>query len=80
MPLFTPEQVAAIIAFLFPKPFWRCEAPAGRGCIPAWDPQGHAYKIDDRFTYQGVEYRVIQNHTSAAHWTPDAVPSLYAVA
>ena len=48
--------------------------------LPAWDPQGHAYKIDDRFTYQGVEYRVIQNHTSAAHWTPDAVPSLYAVA
>ena len=52
--------------------------PDAPPALPAWDPQGHPYKIDDRFTYQGVEYRVIQNHASQSHWTPDAVPSLYA--
>ena len=56
------------------------DEPDAPPALPAWDPQGHPYKIDDRFTYNGVEYRVIQNHTSASHWTPDAVASLYAVA
>lgn len=32
--LFTPAQIEAIIAYLFPYPFTRCEGPAGRGCIP----------------------------------------------
>lgn len=43
---------------------------------PAWEP-GVDYKIGNVVDYQGVEYRVIQDHTSAGHWTPDAVASLY---
>lgn len=32
--MFTPGQIRQIIEFLFPAPFWRCDAPAGFGCIP----------------------------------------------
>lgn len=46
------------------------------GQQPAW-VVGKAYKINDTVSYQGKVYRVIQAHTSAAHWTPDAVASLY---
>ncbi len=46
----------------------------------AWDGNGHAYKVGDIVTYQGVTYKVIQAHTSQAGWTPPAVPALYAVA
>ena len=44
---------------------------------------GKAYKIKDVFSYgeNGVGdaqlYQVLQDHTSAAEWTPDATPSLY---
>lgn len=41
---------------------------------------GEALKVGDLRTYKGTVYKVIQAHTSAAHWTPDAVPSLYAKA
>ena len=44
---------------------------------------GKAYKANEMFTY-GVNnvgdpqlYRVVQDHTSQADWTPDATPSLY---
>lgn len=33
----------------------------------------------DLLTYKGKTYRIVQAHTSAAHWTPDAVASLYTV-
>ncbi len=44
---------------------------------------GKAYKIKDVFAYgeNGVGdaqlYQVLQDHTSAEQWTPDATPSLY---
>ena len=47
---------------------------------PAWDGQGHPYTAGDLLTYQGIVYTVVQSHTSASHWTPDTVPSLYSVA
>lgn len=46
--------------------------------IPEWEV-GAAYEIGDELTYQGVTYRLIQNHTSAAHWPPDQVASIYEV-
>lgn len=54
--------------------------------IPSVFPEfevGKEYKIKDVFSY-GVNavgdpqlYQVLQNHTSAAQWTPDNAPSLY---
>lgn len=53
--------------------------PAPEPEAPAWET-GVAYKQGQRVEYQGVVYRVVQAHTSAAHWTPDQVASLYSKA
>lgn len=54
--------------------------------IPSVFPKyqiGKVYKTKDVFSYgeNGVGdaqlYQVLQDHTSAAEWTPDATPSLY---
>lgn len=44
---------------------------------PAWRP-GIDYKAGKRVRYIGALYRVLQDHTSQADWTPDAAPSLFA--
>ena len=38
---------------------------------------GMELKAGDVVTYNGHEYKVIQPHTSAAHWPPDAAHSLF---
>lgn len=43
---------------------------------PAWKPN-IAVKPGERYTFQGEIYEVIQGHTSAGHWPPNAVPALY---
>ena len=55
-----------------PEPEPEPEGPA----LPEWKI-GVDYQPGDTFTYQGVVYTVLQAHTSAAHWPPDAVASLY---
>ena len=44
-----------------------------------FDPNGHEYKKDDRFLWSENNkfYKVLQNHTSQADWTPDTAVSLY---
>lgn len=37
----------------------------------------HAYKLNDRVSYNGLVYRCVQSHTSQADWTPDVVPALW---
>lgn len=46
--------------------------------FPAWDGNGKEYKTGDRVLYNGVLYKVLQNHTSQAGWTPTDAPSLFA--
>lgn len=36
-----------------------------------------AYTTDTRLRYEGKLYKVLQNHTSQADWTPDVAVSLY---
>lgn len=43
---------------------------------PAWEP-GITYQGGDLVAYDGTVYKVVQGHTSAAHWLPPVVPSLY---
>ena len=43
---------------------------------PNW-AAGTPYKTGDVVTYNGKVYEVLQAHTSAAHWLPDQVASLY---
>lgn len=45
---------------------------------PAWTP-GTPYIVDQRVRFDGVLYRVLQNHTSQADWTPTNAPSLFAL-
>lgn len=46
--------------------------------FPEWSDASVFYRKDTKLTYNGVLYKVIQNHTSQASWTPDAAPSLFA--
>lgn len=44
--------------------------------FPIWQTDT-AYKQDERLRYGGKLYKVLQDHTSAAQWTPDIAVSLY---
>ena len=46
--------------------------------VPAFNSDGHSYTTGDKFTYDGVMYKVLQAHTSQSDWTPETAPSLYA--
>lgn len=44
--------------------------------FPKWEV-GKEYVKDERIRYGEVLYKVLQNHTSQADWTPDVAVSLY---
>lgn len=44
-----------------------------------FDPFGYDYEVGDTFSDGGVDYVVIQAHTSQPDWIPAAEPSLYEV-
>ena len=43
---------------------------------PTWKVETN-YSVDDRVLYNGVLYKVLQEHTSQADWTPNVAPSLF---
>ena len=43
-----------------------------------FDGNGVKYKAGKRIIYEGVLYKVLQDHTSQEGWTPNAAPSLFA--
>lgn len=45
---------------------------------PVWSGNSVEYKKDMRVTYNGVLYKVLQDHTSQGTWTPTDTPSLFA--
>lgn len=49
----------------------------GTPLFPEWQPEV-AYVAGTRVKYNDVLYKVLQNHTSQADWTPEAAPSLFA--
>ena len=44
---------------------------------PAWQ-ENKSYTSGERVRYNEVLYKVLQNHTSQADWTPDVAVSLFA--
>lgn len=44
--------------------------------FPAWEA-GRFCSAGERLRYHGELYRVLQDHTAQADWTPDAAPSLF---
>lgn len=55
-------------------------AVKNKDLYPEWNPNGHAYKMGDRFRNGGLLYKVKQAHTSQADWIPgQRTESLYEV-
>lgn len=54
------------------------DALDGVELFPHWE-DGVGYVIGDRVCYDGILYKVLQNHTSHLAYTPDITVSLYAV-
>ena len=52
------------------------EDPATGETIIEWRP-GITATTGMKLTYNGATYEVVQEHTTAAHWLPDALPALY---
>lgn len=48
-----------------------------RYLYPEWSGKTVSYKKNDRFIYKDKFYKVLQDHTSQADWTPDTASSLY---
>lgn len=48
-----------------------------RYLYPEWSGKIVSYKKNDRFIYKDKFYKVLQDHTSQADWTPDTASSLY---
>lgn len=46
--------------------------------FPYWSGNSKEYVKDDKVLYDGVLYKVLQNHTSQEGWTPTSAPSLFA--
>lgn len=46
--------------------------------FPHWSGNSKEYVKDDKVLYNGVLYKVLQNHTSQETWTPTSAPSLFA--
>ena len=44
--------------------------------FPKWEP-GISVKKNDRYQYNSVLYKVSQDHTTQAGWTPDKTPALW---
>ena len=53
------------------------DALDGPELFPAWEP-GRACITGERLRYGAELYRVLQDHTAQADWTPEEAPSLYA--
>ena len=52
------------------------DALSGIELFPKWQPDV-SYVADERVRYNDKLYRVIQNHTSQADWTPDVTAALF---
>lgn len=57
-----PNEVASIIPEVF----------------PVWLASSVKYKAGDKVSYNGVLYKVLQDHTSQESWKPPLAPSLFA--
>ena len=54
------------------------EAADFKELFPSWDGNGRTYKAGERVRYEGIRFRVLQDHISQPGWTPEAASSLFA--
>lgn len=72
------QEAAIIVAKIQAESFPEEQALQVKALYDIWNGDGVEYKIGKYLTYEDVLYKVIQNHTSQADWTPDTAASLYA--
>ena len=53
------------------------EAADFKELFPSWDGNGRTYKAGERVRYEGIRFRVLQDHISQPGWTPEAASSLF---
>lgn len=75
----TREEAQAIVDALVTLRESASDAAALNAVViyPAWR-EGVSYTTGQRVRHDGTLYKVLQDHTSQADWTPDAAPSLFA--
>lgn len=54
------------------------DALEAKELYPQWSENVVDYEIGQRVRYEGILYKVLQNHTSQPNWTPTNAPSLFA--
>ena len=74
-----PSEVARLRAELDGLKARSAEIESKLDIVPAWKP-GIRVEVDERYSYQGVTYTVVQAHTTQVGWEPPAVPALFAPA
>ena len=45
--------------------------------FPEWRPDGLAVEAGEVYRFEGDAWRVVQDHTTQASWTPPTVPALF---
>lgn len=76
----TPQEKARQLRPLIVKASASLSDEDALGAVELFAPYqiDHEYKRDDRFHDGDKLFRVLQDHTSAEQWKPDATPALYA--
>lgn len=54
------------------------DALEAKELYPQWSENVVDYEVGQRVRYEGILYKVLQNHTSQPNWTPTNAPSLFA--
>lgn len=65
------ESIQAAITYLTDD-----QALTVQDLYPEWSPVRN-YKVGDRYRYNGVLYKCLQDHAGQDDWTPEASPSLW---
>lgn len=72
------EEVFALAASFVAESFTDDQALQVTSLYPVWSGESVLYATGKRLLYLDILYKVLQDHTSQADWTPDVTPSLYA--
>lgn len=72
------QEAAIIMAKIQAENLPEEQALRVKALYDSWSGDGVAYKTGKYLTYKDILYKVLQNHTSQADWTPETASSLYA--
>ena len=58
---------------------WESEINMSTIITPEWNGNGVDYHVDEIVLYNGVQYKVLQDHTSQSNWNPVDASSLWGI-